>query len=65
MVASASSQANLMSTTNRPRLDRKCSGMDIIYGMAWTSTDENKEMRTHEAFVQLLDVLNNYWIWFL
>ena len=39
--------------------------MDIIYGMAWTSTDENKEMGTHEAFVQLFDVLNNYWIWFL
>ena len=54
-----------MSTTNRPRLDRKCSGMNIIYGMAWTSTDENKEMGTREAFVQLLDVLNNYWIRFL
>ena len=62
---SASSQANLMSTTNRPRLDRKCSRMNIIYGMAWTSTDENKEMDTREAIVQLLDVLNNYWIRFL
>ena len=62
---SAFSQANLMSTINIPRFDRKCPGMNIIYGMAWTSTDENKEMGTREAFVQLLDVLNNYWIRFL
>ena len=65
MVVSASSQANLMSTTNRPRLDRKCCGINIIYGMTWTSSDENKEVGTREAFVQLLDVLNNYWIRFL
>ena len=62
---SAFSQANLISTTNGPRLDRKCSGMNIIYGMTWTSSDENKEVGTREAFVLLLDVLNNYWIRFL